>query len=232
MHFGLLLLLSTWLAEADDNPIDEPQTTSVSLSISRTAPERPVQAAQPDRTALDTAPRQVAKAAASLPAKPEPQPERQTKQATKPKLATKPLKPKRLPQESALQPVAKSAAQPETASARHESPALVLDAMPRQQRKSIEVDYLRRLQAAIGRHKRYPRLSRRRNEEGRVMLSLLITAEGRFRDIQVDQSSGYQRLDQAAIKTLHRIQNFEPLPTELGRLDWLIRVPLVFRLGD
>lgn len=48
----------------------------------------------------------------------------------------------------------------------------------------------------------YPAISVRLGEVGSVVLSLLVGVDGRVTDSRVDQSSGYRRLDQAAIKGL------------------------------
>lgn len=49
---------------------------------------------------------------------------------------------------------------------------------------------------------KYPKLSKRLREEGTVILQLLITKDGLVREVEIKISSGYQRLDQAAIKAV------------------------------
>src|ERR1700740_2668549 len=44
----------------------------------------------------------------------------------------------------------------------------------------------------------YPRLSRRMQEEGRVVLRVLVNTEGAAADIEIGRSSGHPRLDDAA----------------------------------
>ena len=44
----------------------------------------------------------------------------------------------------------------------------------------------------------YPALSRRLGEQGRVLLRVLVSGEGRAREVQVKEGSGFVRLDQAA----------------------------------
>ena len=44
----------------------------------------------------------------------------------------------------------------------------------------------------------YPMLSRRNGETGRVMLRVYVTTEGRAGQVEVDKSSGFERLDNAA----------------------------------
>jgi protein TonB len=50
----------------------------------------------------------------------------------------------------------------------------------------------------------YPPMSRRLGEQGKVVVRVLISAEGTARDAVVRQSSGYPRLDQAALETVRK----------------------------
>jgi len=50
----------------------------------------------------------------------------------------------------------------------------------------------------------YPSLSRRMGEQGRVLLSVYILPDGSVGDIRVKQSSGFGRLDQAALDAVKR----------------------------
>ena len=50
----------------------------------------------------------------------------------------------------------------------------------------------------------YPRMSRRMGEQGIVMVRVLINSEGRAEKTEIRTSSGYQRLDEAALETVQR----------------------------
>jgi len=50
----------------------------------------------------------------------------------------------------------------------------------------------------------YPMESRRRHEQGTVRLRVVITVEGRVKDISVARSSGFDRLDKAALDAVRR----------------------------
>ncbi|WP_024537850.1 energy transducer TonB [Comamonas badia] len=50
----------------------------------------------------------------------------------------------------------------------------------------------------------YPAVSRRLGEQGLVVLRVLIGTDGLPQQVQVNQSSGFERLDQAAVKTVSR----------------------------
>lgn len=53
-----------------------------------------------------------------------------------------------------------------------------------------------------GRPPRYPMESRRKKEQGTVVLRLLIGTDGRVAQISVAESSGFERLDQAALQAV------------------------------
>lgn len=50
----------------------------------------------------------------------------------------------------------------------------------------------------------YPTISRRMGEEGLVMLSVYILADGTVGDVSIKKSSGFRRLDESALKTVWR----------------------------
>lgn len=51
---------------------------------------------------------------------------------------------------------------------------------------------------------RYPAESRRKHEEGTVVLSLVLSGDGRVASISVAQSSGHPRLDEAALRAVRK----------------------------
>ena len=57
---------------------------------------------------------------------------------------------------------------------------------------------------------RYPMESRRKKEQGTVLLRLLIGTDGRVAQISVAQSSGFERLDQAALQAV-RTWRWQPM---------------------
>ncbi|HEY9063584.1 MAG TPA: energy transducer TonB [Burkholderiaceae bacterium] len=75
----------------------------------------------------------------------------------------------------------------------------------------------------------YPRLSRRSNESGRVMVRVYIDTAGLPRTVQVNQSSGFVRLDDAAVAAVQKAR-FKPY-TENGQpiAGWAL-IPLDFNL--
>jgi len=75
----------------------------------------------------------------------------------------------------------------------------------------------------------YPRASRRFNEAGRVIVRVYVDTDGMPRTVQVVQSSGFPRLDEAAVAGVQKAR-FRPY-TENGRptAGWA-RIPLDFDL--
>lgn len=75
----------------------------------------------------------------------------------------------------------------------------------------------------------YPRASRRLGESGLVIVRVFVDADGLPRQLQVVQSSGFVRLDEAALDGVRRAR-FKP-PTENGRptAGWA-RIPIPFEL--
>jgi protein TonB len=58
----------------------------------------------------------------------------------------------------------------------------------------------------------YPTMSRRLGEEGAVILLLTLDEDGRVTDAKVDTSSGFERLDEAAVKEAKRPRNWKFVP--------------------
>jgi protein TonB len=77
----------------------------------------------------------------------------------------------------------------------------------------------------------YPRISRLCGEEGEVMLRVEVSASGRAGAVDVVQTSGYRRLDEAACKAA-RNASFNPA-RQLGRaVDSVIELSFTFTLTD
>jgi protein TonB len=75
----------------------------------------------------------------------------------------------------------------------------------------------------------YPAASKRQGEQGRVLVRVLIGADGRAQRAEIKQSSGFERLDQAALQT---VQSWRYLPGRRGGVAeamWFV-VPINFVL--
>jgi periplasmic protein TonB len=76
----------------------------------------------------------------------------------------------------------------------------------------------------------YPALSKRLNEQGTVVLDILVKADGSIGDIQLKTSSGYPRLDDAALRA---IKNWRFVPASRGgdAIDYRYDLPFEFTLN-
>lgn len=87
----------------------------------------------------------------------------------------------------------------------------------------FDADYLRN--PAPG----YPALSKRRGEEGKVILRVSVTPQGVADHLEIKTSSGSSRLDEAALAA---VRNWKFIPAKRGDVpvqSWVL-VPIVFRL--
>lgn len=75
----------------------------------------------------------------------------------------------------------------------------------------------------------YPPLSRRMGEEGKVILRVSVTAQGTADNVEIKTSSGNQRLDESAQKT---VRTWKFIPAKRGDTavqSWVL-VPIIFKL--
>jgi protein TonB len=76
---------------------------------------------------------------------------------------------------------------------------------------------------------RYPRAALRQREEGTVLLSVLVDAQGRVQRIEIARSSGHARLDAAAREAVARARFKPVLQAGVAVAAWGM-VPVAFRL--
>ena len=77
----------------------------------------------------------------------------------------------------------------------------------------------------------YPPAAIRGNQEGTVRLRLLVDERGRAREVQVAKSSGFDRLDEAAVTAVRRWQ-FAPARQDSRAVSAWTEVSVVFRLDN
>ncbi|PKO30124.1 MAG: energy transducer TonB [Betaproteobacteria bacterium HGW-Betaproteobacteria-7] len=76
---------------------------------------------------------------------------------------------------------------------------------------------------------RYPPISRRMGEEGKVILRVSVNPQGSADALEVRSSSGSSRLDESALKT---VRNWKFIPAKRGDTavqSWVL-VPIIFKL--
>jgi len=77
----------------------------------------------------------------------------------------------------------------------------------------------------------YPSMSRRMGEQGRVVLRVLVSAQGSADEVQVFTSSGYARLDEAAREAVRRWK-FVPARRGSEPVQAWVRIPIPFILRE
>lgn len=78
---------------------------------------------------------------------------------------------------------------------------------------------------------KYPKLSLKRKEVGTVWLTLTVTAEGFAKDVRVKETSGYVRLDKAALEAVKRWR-FRPARRFGQPVDAEYELPIHFKLKE
>ncbi|MFM1892145.1 MAG: hypothetical protein RLZ44_1222 [Pseudomonadota bacterium] len=79
---------------------------------------------------------------------------------------------------------------------------------------------------------RYPVASRRRREQGVVLLKVRVTAEGSPEQVVIERSSGFADLDNAAASVVKERWKFVPARQGEATVSAWVVVPLEFVLKD
>jgi protein TonB len=82
--------------------------------------------------------------------------------------------------------------------------------------------------AASNRKPEYPKMSQRLNEQGTVVLTVLVKSDGSAGDVEVKSSTGFQRLDRAAMDAV-RSWHFNPATVDGKPVDKTYEVPITFK---
>ena len=153
--------------------------------------------------------------------------------------------------EASLPPVAESrpedlpAAPPPQPEAQPESQPMVAEPLPLREEEpaspTVQTESLPNTEENMGVvseaspasdfHPVYPRISRQRGEEGTVTLAVVVLSTGRPASVEVIQSSGYRRLDSAAIDGAMNTR-FTPAQARGKSVDSTIALTYTFRLTD
>jgi len=155
---------------------------------------------------------------ATQPVQPSPRPAKQTVRDTAPVLAAAPRA------EPSPTTFSTAAPSPTPEPAKAVEPAIAAQS-PTVIAARFDADYLQN-PAPI-----YPPMSRKLQEEGRVLLQVRVTAAGTAEQVQIKRSSGYPRLDEAALNTVLRWR-FVPARQGNEVIASSVVVPIVFRLDS
>lgn len=83
--------------------------------------------------------------------------------------------------------------------------------------KKFKKDYFSQLRTKIDQNKKYPLRSKRFKEEGKSYLAFTVIKTGHFTKIRLLKSSGYARLDKAALKALKKTKKFKSFPKNIKK---------------
>lgn len=102
---------------------------------------------------------------------------------------------------------------------------------PTVDRRALVRAWMVEVHRAVGRAT-YTRSLLRAELEGRVVIALLVDAEGRIQRVRVERTSGQPLLDEAALEQVSRFERVPPPPSELAWQPREIRLPIVYELRD
>jgi len=77
----------------------------------------------------------------------------------------------------------------------------------------------------------YPDASKRANEEGRCVVLMTVSADGRITNESIQTSSGFPRLDEACLKGVHG-QRMLPATEEGKPVEKTVSIPIVWKLTN
>ncbi len=77
----------------------------------------------------------------------------------------------------------------------------------------------------------YPDASKRANEEGRCIVTVTVSADGRITSEAIQTSSGFPRLDEACLKGVHG-QRMIPATEDGKPVDKTVNLPIVWKLTN
>jgi TonB family protein len=82
----------------------------------------------------------------------------------------------------------------------------------------------------IAKAKHYPRMARRRGMEGQPVITFTLDKQGRLAKADLEQTSGHQLLDQAALEAVHQAAPYPEIPDELKVETYQFKLPISFVL--
>lgn len=83
----------------------------------------------------------------------------------------------------------------------------------------------------LNQHFTYPKLAQKRNWQGKVLLSLQVSTNGKINNVQIHKSSGYSVLDQAAIDSLIKVGYLPQISSWLP-YDINLKLPVIYQLTE
>lgn len=137
-------------------------------------------------------------------------------------------KKKSIQQKRPKKQIKKEQTKPKEQTKKEQTPIKSSTAQPKN--NAIKNEYLANLRDAIDANKRYPKVSKRLQEKGNVLVSFRIFKNGTINNITLVTSSGKKRLDRAAIKAVAKIKKYKKFPKELQKDFIDLTLPIKFEL--
>lgn len=88
--------------------------------------------------------------------------------------------------------------------------------------------YKAELRQKIDENKFYPEISRRMGQRGTVVVAFTLLEDGQIINIRVDRPSAFQKLNDAGVEAVKKVQRFRPIPKELGITQMELKIPVKF----
>jgi protein TonB len=93
-------------------------------------------------------------------------------------------------------------------------------------------DYSAVVSSAVARKKVYPRMALMRHWQGTTQLKLQVGADGSTKALSIARSSGFEILDEQAMKMVKEAMPLPNLPDALRGQEFVLDIPVAFKLQD
>ncbi len=98
--------------------------------------------------------------------------------------------------------------------------------------QDLQRRYLAMVSAALRRHKRYPRVARRRGLSGKVVLAFVILPNGQVTNARIAESNGHTILNNAALRALRKATPLPSFPPALKKKSLQVTIPILYELTE
>jgi protein TonB len=95
-------------------------------------------------------------------------------------------------------------------------------------REKFLIEKLSIISQIIHKNISYPYIARKMGWEGKVIISFILTKDGKISLLTVEKSSGYRVLDENAIDTIKKVSKYFPTPP----LDVKIKIPITYKISN
>lgn len=103
------------------------------------------------------------------------------------------------------------------------------DVPPGPDKEILWKEYLAHLKEKVEAARIYPAQAMRRDQEGAVILRVVIGTDGRIEEVRIVEPSPFSLLNQAAVETIRSLSSLPPPPPGFGN-QIEVTIPLVYRL--